>query len=55
MTQEIEDTTTSTMDESESGTIHAICDGVEGAVAVGLYQWQTLADDGSIVVKTPTY
>ncbi len=39
MTSEIEDTTSTTTSETEAGTIHAICDGVEGAVAVGLYQW----------------
>ena len=55
MTSEIEDTTSTTTSKTEAGTIHAICDGVDGAVAVGLFQWQTLADDGSIVVKTPTY
>lgn len=55
MTSTIEDTTSTTTSETESGTVHAVCDGVSGAVAVGLYQWETISDDGSIVVKTPTY
>ncbi len=50
-----EDTTSDTMSQEGAGSIHAICNGVSGAKTAALWQWETLAEDHSITVKTPTY